>query len=327
MSWHILNNGDSLWIDDGDDVKLYDEPTSKTNNGGATNVASPSYEALVDQIKQNNAWSAEQAQKQMDFQEKAWREQMDFNAIQAQANRDFQQESANVAMNFSAEEAQKNRDWQEMMSNSAHQREMADLEKAGLNPILAARNGASTGTGASAVSSQAAGSQASSVSTPQGAKGNTDESGTMAIMSLLSRMLDNQVEREKMQNSAEVAFGTADMYTAATRYAAELAQIASMYGSDRSYEASMNNLEHILGNFINEFMESHNFNGYSAGGIVDNIATMVSNSPILEKAKDTVKNVTSFFKNVGMPTGKVVNKNGGTTITGRRGGSHSSGNF
>lgn len=87
---------------------LYDEPSAvNLNNGGATNVASPSYEALVDQIKQNNAWSAEQAQKQMDFQEKAWREQMDFNAIQAQANRDFQQESANVAMNFSAEEAQK----------------------------------------------------------------------------------------------------------------------------------------------------------------------------------------------------------------------------
>lgn len=307
---------------------LYNEPIAvNLNNGGATSVASPSYEALVDQIKQNNAWSAEQAQKQMDFQEKAWREQMDFNAMQAQANRDFQQESANVAMNFSAEEAQKNRDWQEMMSNSAHQREMADLEKAGLNPILAARNGASTGTGASAVSSQAAGSQASSVSTPQGAKGNTDESGTMAIMSLLSRMLDNQVEREKMQNSAEVAFGTADMYTAATRYAAELAQIASMYGSDRSYEASMNNLEHILGNFVNEFMEAHNFNGYSASGLVDNIVDTVSASPVLEKAKDTVNNVVSFFKKAGQPVGTVVNKNGGTTLTGRRGGSHSSGKF
>lgn len=327
MSWLELENGDNLWIDDGDDIKSYDEPTSKTNNGGATNVASPSYEALVDQIKQNNAWSAEQAQKQMDFQEKAWREQMEFNALQAQANRDFQQESANVAMNFSAEEAQKNRDWQEMMSNSAHQREMADLEKAGLNPILAARNGASTGTGASAVSAQAAGSQASSVSTPQGAKGNTDESGTMAIMSLLSRMLDNQIEREKMQNSAEIAFGTADIYTAATRYAAELAQIASIYGSNRSYDASMNNLEHILGNFVNEWMDSNNFNGYSAANLVDNVVDSVSNSGLIHRVKDTVSKVKDYFGKIGSPSGKVDSKVGGTTTSGSHNGSHSSGKF
>jgi hypothetical protein len=54
------------------------------------------------------------------------------------------------AQEFNAAEAQKNRDFQLYMSNSAHQREMKDLKKAGLNPILAANKGASTGAGSAA---------------------------------------------------------------------------------------------------------------------------------------------------------------------------------
>lgn len=46
---------------------------------------------------------------------------------------------------FNAEEAQKNRDWQTEMANTAHQREVADLQAAGLNPVLSANGGMASG--------------------------------------------------------------------------------------------------------------------------------------------------------------------------------------
>lgn len=87
------------------------------------------------------------------------------NAREAMA---FTAKQAANAMWFSRGEAGTNRNWQEKMANTAHQREVADLRKAGLNPLLSGTGGmgAPTPSGNVGTSSQGSGFQGSVVTAP-----------------------------------------------------------------------------------------------------------------------------------------------------------------
>lgn len=88
-----------------------------------------------------------------------------------------------------ASQASANRSWQEHMSGTAHQREVADLKAAGLNPILSAGGaGAATGSGAQATMINPAGDLANSINSTR----RIDEVDKLAL-ALKGKEVESQV--------------------------------------------------------------------------------------------------------------------------------------
>lgn len=194
---------------------------SGSGTGSALSLGG-SYDDLMSRLQSiqmsNNLWSAAQADKQMAFQ----------------------RQSAQEAMKFNHDEADLSRKWQEYMSNTAHQREIKDLQAAGLNPVLSAMGG----SGAPVTSGATASGYAS-----QGAKGDTDTSLSGALVSLFGSMLSSQTALANQAVSARSNEAIADKYTSMSKLVAEIQRdttlssakisaMASQYAADRHVDAS-----------------------------------------------------------------------------------------
>lgn len=161
-----------------------------------------------------------------------------FNAEMAERQMQFQDISNAKAMDFSHKEAELNRQWQTLMSNTAYQRQVNDMIKAGLNPVLGVSNsGASVGSVGNPTGTASA-----------GAKAEADTSLNGAFANFVSALINGETQRVTAKTAAEASMRNAEitaashMYAAdtsasATRYAASASAAATRYAADASERA------------------------------------------------------------------------------------------
>lgn len=105
----------------------------------------------------------------------------------------FNADQAEISRDYNSLEAQKTREWNLQMDNTKYQRQVADMQAAGINPALAMNGGVTT---------QATSNATASSSPAQGAMANIDLGSAVMMM---SKLLDYKMQKKELAIQRDIA--------------------------------------------------------------------------------------------------------------------------
>lgn len=197
--------------------------------------------------------------------------------------------------------AREQMNFQKMMSDTAHQREVADLQRAGLNPALSLNNGASTSAGA--YSSIDSGLSSARM------QNKMQDKNIKAQLAMNDKSLENAYKIAEMQ---EAIRANVQQYNTDKMYELGLQQ------SKMSYDAQLLGFANAFD--IQRFLQSNEntrfYYGYDNPKTVDEAkAWILRNSGALDSARDVVGAISNDVDSVMNTVGLSGNNNSGKGFT------------